>query len=165
MSDEALCVWVTGPGRASMETIARELARRLAARGQAVELFDAGTPGIASVDAAGIGFVAGALARHGVTSVVALPADRAARERARHEVGRLIEVHVDEAGTPGPPGYEPPEHAEVEVVVPEETPGAGVERALCTLEVLGLLAPEAGQGYSEAEERDVIRRLKAFGYL
>ena len=32
-------------------------------------------------------------------------------------------------------------------------------------EVLGLLARDTQAGYSEDEEREVIRRLKAFGYL
>jgi hypothetical protein len=36
---------------------------------------------------------------------------------------------------------------------------------LRTLELLGFLDPQAGSAYSEDEEREVIKRLKTFGYL
>src|SRR5207247_4307666 len=107
-------------------------------------------------------FVAGLLARHGVAVVVALPV--AARERVRAELGRMIEVYArpaHEATT----GYEPPERPEVEIAVPEPSPGAGVEQVLRTLEVLDLLPRGEDRAYSEEEEREVILRLKAFGYL
>jgi len=49
--------------------------------------------------------------------------------------------------------------------VPEPSPGAGVEQVLRTLEVLELLPRDEDRAYSDEEEREVIRRLKAFGYL
>lgn len=165
MSGEAFAVWLTGPEPASVEAVAGELAGRLVALQVPIEVLDARTPGIDALGAAGVAFVAAVLARHGVASVVALPAGRTVRERARAQTGRLIEVYVHAPGAPTPGGYEPPERAEVEIVVPEPSPGAGVERVLRTLELLGLLAAGTESGYSEAEEREVIRRLKAFGYL
>src|SRR5206468_2385539 len=139
------------------------------ARGRVVEVLDRRTPGIDALAGEGLerraAFVAGMLARHGVAVVVARPvAARAARERVRAELDRMIEVYArpaHEATT----GYEPPERPEVEIAVPEPSPGAGVEQALRTLEVLDLLPRGEDRAYSEEEEREVIRRLKAFGYL
>ena len=169
MSAPAFSVWVTGPEQGAVEAIAEELARRLAARPMAVEVLDRRTPGIDALAGEGLerraAFVAGLLARHGVAVVLALPvAARAARERVRAELGRMIEVYArpaHEATT----GYEPPERPEVEIAVPEPSPGAGVEQALRTLELLDLLPRGEDRAYSEEEEREVIRRLKAFGYL
>ena len=162
---EGFAVWVTGPEPGRLEAVAGALAQHLLARELPVEVLDHHTPGIEGLDAGGIAFAAAALARHGVASVIALPATRGARDRARAQVGRFIEVHVHGGDDELAEGYEPPERAEVELVVGENAPGPSVARVLGTLEVLGLLAPEAGRGYSEAEERAVIRRLKAFGYL
>ena len=169
MSAPAFSVWVTGPEQGAVEAFAEELARRLAAHRMAVEVLDRRTPGIDALAGEGLerraAFVAGLLARHGVAVVLALPvAARAARERVRAELGRMIEVYarpVHEATT----GYEPPERPEVEIAVPEPSPGAGVEQALRTLELLDLLPRGEDRAYSEEEEREVIRRLKAFGYL
>jgi hypothetical protein len=74
-------------------------------------------------------------------------------------------VFVRPLGRTAAGAYEAPEKPEVEVTDPEPEPGAGVERTLHTLEVLGWLERDAGSAYSEDEEREVIRRLKAFGYL
>ena len=164
MSSSPFTLWLTGPEPAAALPIADEIARRLAARHVSVESLDARTSGIETVGADGVAFVARVLARHGIATVVALPAGRRVRERARQEIGRLIEVHVHPAGRAAA-GYEPPERAEVEIVLPEPSPGAGVERTLRTLEVLKLLVRDEESAYSEEEEREVIRRLKAFGYL
>jgi NAD(P)-dependent dehydrogenase (short-subunit alcohol dehydrogenase family) len=168
MTGSGFTVWITGSDEAAVERVGEEVASRLAARHLAVDLLAPRTPGVAAL--AGerreerMAFVAAALARHGVATVVALPAPaRAARDRARAELGRMIEVYVHGAGA-DPPAYEAPDRAEVEVVVPETSPGAGAERTVRTLELLGLIGREEG-GYSEDEEREVIRRLKAFGYL
>jgi adenylylsulfate kinase-like enzyme len=169
VSAPAFSVWVTGPEQGAVETFAEELARRLAAHRMAVEVLDRRTPGIDALAGEGLerraAFVAGLLARHCVATVVALPvAARAARERVRAELGRMIEVYarpMHEATA----GYEPPERPEVEIALPEPSPGAGVEQVLRTLEVLDLLPRGEDRAYSEEEEREVIRRLKAFGYL
>jgi hypothetical protein len=161
MTGAGFTVWVTGPEKA----LADAVAARLAARHVPVELLDERTPGIDALAGADlervVAFVARTLARHGVSTVVALAAStRAGRDGARAELERMIEVHVHE----GAGGVTPPERAEVEVLVPEPSPGSGVERTLRTLELLGFLPP-GDRVYSEEEEREVIRRLKAFGYL
>jgi adenylylsulfate kinase len=159
---EGFTVLVTGPVRADVERVALEIDGRLRARGLATELIDSRAPG-AGEDAAT--FAAGALARHGVVTVLALPVPaRAARDRAREALGRFVEVYVRAEGGAGP-GYEPPERAEVEVALPEHGAGAGADRTLRTLELLGFLDAEEGGAYSDDEEREVIKRLKAFGYL
>ena len=160
-------VWVTGPEEREVVGVAEGIDRLLRARKMATERLDALTPGIDALGGEdGVCFVAGTLARHGITTVVAPPgASRAARDRARAQLGRMIEVYVHPAAASPAPGYEPPERPEVEVVTPEPRPGAGAERTLHTLEALGMLAPDENRAYTEDEEREVIRRLKAFGYL
>jgi len=64
-----------------------------------------------------------------------------------------------------PASFEPPDKPEVEIALPETSPGAGAERVIRTLEVLELLPRGEDRAYSAEEEREVIRRLKAFGYL
>jgi len=170
VSAPSFSVWVTGPDQGAAETFAEQLARRLAGRHLVVEILDSRTPGIDALAGEGLArracFVAALLARHHVAAIVALPlATRAERERLRAELERMIEVHVRPVHEGGATGYEPPERPEVEVVVPELSPGAGVEQAVRTLEVLDLLPRVEDLAYSEEEEREVIRRLKAFGYL
>lgn len=165
MSASGFAVWVTGPEPDTVQAVADEIGRRLAGRDVPVEWLDARTPGIdALAGAAGVALAAALLARHGIASVVAVQATRAERERARAHIGNLVEVHV--LPTPGraAAAYEPPARAEVEIPVPETSPAAGAERVLRTLEVLNLLSA-TDRAYSEEEEREVIRRLKAFGYL
>ena len=156
-----LVVWITGPEPARLDALADEVAERLFARGLRVEVLGSRRAGLAAlVDADAVGVCASLLARHGVSTVIALPATRAARDAAR-DVTRLIEVDV-----PGPTavaGHEPPDRAEVEITVDDGTMAAS--RVLRTLEVLGHLSAAHDPGYSPDEERAVIHRLKAFGYL
>lgn len=163
---EGFTVLVTGPVASDVESVALEISGRLHARGLATELIDSRTPGAECLRSEGAAvFTAGALARHGVVTVLAIPTpSRAARDRARDTLGRLIEVYVRTEGGIGG-GYEPPARAEVEVVFPDHGAGTGAERALRTLELLGLMEVGEGTAYSEDEEREVIKRLKAFGYL
>ena len=162
MSVQGFTVWVTGPVPRDVDDVVASLVGGLTGRQLALETIDARTPGIRGLDAeAAAGAVllaAGLLARHGIVSVVALPGTRATRDRARAELGRMIEVYVSGERA----GYEPPERPEVEVAPSDAS--AGVERTLRTLEVLRLL-PRDEARYSEEEEREVIKRLKAFGYL
>ena len=160
-------VWVTGADAAAVGAVADVLARRLAAREVVHEVLDRATPGIAAFgpdDAPrAVAFGAGVLARHGVATVVAVPTPRrAARDRARADVGCMIEVEVRGGAAPSP-RYEPADRAEVEV------DGDDVARAadhiLHTLEILERLPRTDERAYSAREEREVIRRLKAFGYL
>ena len=153
-------VWVTGGDAVAVAGTVDTIAERLAARGLPVETLDERTPGVDALagDARAAAFVAETLARHGVATLVGLriPA-REERDGVRARVARMIEVHVSGGDADG---YEPPDRAEVEIESP-----AGVARVLGTLEVLGLLRRDDRRGYGEAEEREVIRRLKAFGYL
>jgi hypothetical protein len=165
MKAQGFTVWGTGPDEALVRTVMEDVAARLASRHLAIEVLDERTPGIGALTADAVACVAGALGRHGVVSVVALAASGPARERARSALGRMIEVHVCRAGAALPAGYEAPTRAEVEIALPETEPGAGAERVLRTVEVLGLLAREEDRAYSEEEEREVIKRLKAFGYI
>jgi hypothetical protein len=162
MSVQGFTVWVTGPDPTAVGDVVDSLFGSLTARQLAVETIDAGTPGVQGLDAdaaaRAVVLAASLLARHGVASIVALPGTRAGRDRARADLGRMIEVYV-----PGDrPGYEAPERPEVEIAARDTV--AGTERTLRTLEVLRLL-PRDDARYSEEEEREVIKRLKAFGYL
>jgi hypothetical protein len=162
MSEQGFTVWVTGPEPRDVDDVVSLLVGSLTGRQLTVETVDARTPGLSDLgaDAAGAAVVlaAGLLARHGVVTVVALPGTRTVRDRARTEIGRMVEVYVSGER----PGYEPPERPEVEIAPGDAD--RGVDRVLSTLEVLRLL-PRDETRYSEEEEREVIKRLKAFGYL
>ena len=147
-------VWVSGADRERVDRVADAIAAHLATRNLPVEVLDSHTPGADALGTRAVVVVADALARHGVATIVALPLHA---EDARATGARMIEVHVCGGERPG---YEPPERPEVELEA-----GAGVERIVGTLEVLGFLPRGAERAYTEDEERAVIRRLKAFGYL
>jgi hypothetical protein len=168
MSGEGFGIWVTGADRGAVHAVADDLAGALLARHLRVEVLDERTPGVEALAgealAERVALVARLLARHGVVTIVALEAGRRGREVVRAGLGRLIEVLVV-AATAGGGGDEAPERPEVEIALPERTPGAGVGRTLRTLELLGLMPAAEDRTYSEEEEREVIRRLKAFGYL
>ena len=87
---------------------------------------------------------------------------RATRDDARRTLGRMIEVLVRAEATPTP-SWEAPPQAEVEVEA--SAAAAGVARVLRTLEVLGHVKRRDDLAYSPEEEREVIKRLKAFGYM
>jgi hypothetical protein len=165
VSDPGFTVWVTGADSRALHAVADEVASRLAARHLAVETLDERMPGFEALAGDGlehrVTFVAGLLARHGVAVVVALPGTRAGRDGARARLGRFIEVHARAATGAPASAYQAPDRAEVDV----GGAGAGVEHVILTLEVLELLRRDAEPGYSPDEEREVIRRLKSFGYL
>lgn len=166
--DEGVVVWVTGPSEGAVARVAGAVREKLVRRRLPVELLAPDTPGLDALAGPGlvrgVAFVASRLVRHGVVVVVAVPAPaRAERDAARAALGRMIEVWVSAGGAAA--GYEPPERPEVEVDRPDRELGAAVERTLRTLEILGFLAPASDAAYSAEEEREVIRRLKSFGYL
>ena len=163
-------VWITGPDQEAAQRAAAEIGRRLDARGVPHEVLDLRTPGIESLAGDALArraaFVVATLARHGIAAGVALPLPtRAAREEGRAALDRTIEVHLRPSPEATDTAYEAPDRCEVEIAVPEPCPGAGAEQVLRTLEVLQLLPRTPDRAYSEEEEREVIRRLKAFGYL
>jgi hypothetical protein len=141
MSEQGFTVWVTGPEARDVDDVVALLVGNLTGRQLTVETIDAGTPGVAGLGteaaAEAVVLAARLLMRHGVATVIGLPGTRAARDRARADLGRMIEVHV-----PGDrPGYEPPERPEVEIG--RDDVGRGVDRVLSTLEVLRLRLPVA----------------------
>jgi len=157
-------VSITGGDEGDVRAIADAIAERLAARQVPVEVLDPSTPGLDALAGDGLerrlAFVCGLLARHGVATIVAVPiADRPARDGLRSALGRMIEVYVRPLGA-STPACEAPERPEVELDA-----GGSVEPVLRTLEVLALLPRAGDRTYTEEEEREVIRRLKSFGYL
>lgn len=160
-------VWVSGPNDVMIERVARAIAGAIGRRRREVEVLDARTAGFELVAGGPIdraaAFAAARLAQHGVVVVLAVPSgSRAVRDATRVAAGRMIEVYVRGAARAG---YEPPERAEVQVDFPETELDAAVARTLRTLEVLGHLGPLDDTAYSAEEEREVIKRLKSFGYL
>ena len=166
--DQGVVVWVSGPSEDTTGRVASALADRLVRRHLPTELLSGRTDGIAALAGDGmeqrVAFAASALVRHGVVVVVAVPSpSRAVREEIRAAIKRFIEVYVPVGA--GPPGFEPPERPEVQVDFPETELDAAVERTLRTLEILGFIPPADDPSYSAEEERQVIKRLKSFGYL
>lgn len=161
--EQGVAVWVTGADGGACLAVAQAIADRLERRHVATELIAPGTPGIETIAGAEMdrraAFAASCLVRHGVATVVAVPSHRRAeRDAIRAAVGRLIEVYVPGGGVAA---YEPPDRAEVEGSDPRTT----ADRTLRTLELLGYLRTGDDPAYSAEEERQVIARLKSFGYL
>ena len=163
MIERGIVVWVTSAQPGAAQDVAVLVAEAIAARELTVELLHAERPGLEPVGTpAGLAAVAELLASHGVHGVVAeATSSRAMRDEFRRRIGRMIEVYVP-ADAPAA-SWEAPAQAEVEV---DATSGAaGVARVLRTLELLGYLKPRDDLAYSPDEEREVIKRLKAFGYM
>jgi adenylylsulfate kinase-like enzyme len=165
---EGVAIWVSGPNDAAVARVAEAVHDRLARRHVTTELLDARLPALEPLAGADmdrrVAVVARFLVRHGVAVVVAVPSvRRASREAIRADIGRMIEVYVGVAG--GRIDYEAPARAEVQVDFPESELDAACERTLRTLELLHYLPPADDPSYTAEEERQVIRRLKSFGYL
>jgi adenylylsulfate kinase-like enzyme len=164
ITERGVVVWVTAASTAAAHETAVLLAEALAARELRVELLHGERPGFESItEPAGLAAVAGLLAGHGIHSVVAeAVSSRAARDAARRSLGSMIEVFV-QSGAAASPTWEAPPQAEAEV--DGSAAVASIPRVLRTLEVLGYLKPRDDLAYSPDEEREVIKRLKAFGYM
>jgi hypothetical protein len=162
--ERGVVVWVTSASASAAQDVAVLLAESLAARELAVELLHAERPGLAALAAPpALAAAAGLLAPHGVQVVIAeATASRAVRDAARRALGAMIEVFV-QSGATAVPSWEAPPQAEAEVDA--ASAAAGVPRVLRTLEVLGYVKPRDDQAYTPDEEREVIKRLKAFGYM
>jgi hypothetical protein len=161
--ERGIVVWVTSARADAAQEVAVLVAEALAARELPVELLHAERPGLEPIGTpAGLGAAAALLAGHGVHSVVAeSSASRAVRDDVRRRLGSMIEVHVQADGPCE--SWEAPAQAEAEVS--PAAPAESVARVLRTLELLGHLKPRDDFAYSSDEEREVIKRLKAFGYL
>jgi hypothetical protein len=163
----SVVVWVSGPNDAAVARVADALAERLRRR-VATELVDARAPDLQGIAGPEVercaAFAAGRLLPHGIATIVAVPSpDRRARAAIRAQLGRMIEVYVAVAVARA--DYEPSERPEVQVDLPDSELASACDRTLRTLELLGFLPRADDAAYSAEEERQVIRRLKSFGYL
>ncbi len=135
-----------------------------------------------------IAFVCKLLNRKGVPAIVAaISPYRDAREAARGEIERFVEVHcaasADDCARRDYKGnyararageirhftgvddpYEEPPAPELRLDTVGEPPQRSLERILARLEELGYL-PAAGAAYSADEEAEVAARLESLGYL
>ncbi|HWP66606.1 MAG TPA: hypothetical protein VNO26_11910 [Candidatus Limnocylindria bacterium] len=163
-TERGIVVWVTSARAEAAHEVAVAVAEALAARELPVELLHPERPELEGAGAPdGLAAVATMLAAHGVHGVVAEAASpRAVRERVRRRTGRMIEVHVL-ADAPSGSTWEAPTQAEAEVDAAAGS--AAAARVLRTLELLGYLKHRDDLAYSPDEEREVIKRLKAFGYM
>lgn len=104
---QGFVVWFTGLPSAGKSTLARLLERELVQRGWPVEVLDGDEVRLRLTKGLGfsredrdenirrISFVAGLLAKHGVAAITAaISPYRVAREEARREVGRFVEIYV-----------------------------------------------------------------------
>ncbi len=175
--NQGFCLWLTGLPSAGKTTIAKTLVPRLLERGWFTELLDGdeirrGLSADLGYDrksrethASRVTFVAKVLARNGVIPIVALISPyRSSRARARTEIGRFVEVHVNTpievcerrdvkglyakarageikemTGVDDP--YEVPEHPEIVVDAVAMTPEESAEYILRELVRLGFIRP------------------------
>ncbi len=171
-------VWLTGLPSAGKTTLAGLVAAALRERGLRVEVLDGDE--VRSTLTKGLGFsredrdenirriawVAGVLARNGIVAITAaISPYRAARDQARREIGRFVEVHVRcpverciERDTKGlyaralrgdlphftgvSDPYEEPLHPEVVVETDRQTPEGSLSAILGYLEKTGWLSTE-----------------------
>ncbi|MBU2549340.1 MAG: adenylyl-sulfate kinase [Proteobacteria bacterium] len=92
---------------------------------------------------------------------------RRAREAARSEIGRFVEVYLDLPEATAGPGldFEPPKRPEAVLRPDVDGPADGLARVLRTLEILGYLSSGGEGGYSPEDEAVLRGRLSDLGYL
>jgi adenylylsulfate kinase len=175
MAGEGFVVWFTGLPSAGKSTLARLLDEALRQRGWPVEVLDGDEVRLRLTKGLGfsredrdenirrIAFVARLLARHGVAAITAaISPYRAARDEARQEIGRFVEIYVrcgldtcvqrdvkglyrralageiaNFTGISDP--YEEPLAPELTVETDRESAVQSIARILARLEVLGYL--------------------------
>jgi adenylylsulfate kinase len=198
MSNKGFTIWFTGLSGAGKSTLSEAIEKRLVDRGRNVEILDGDivrthlSKGLGfsredrDTNIKRIAFVCGLLTRNGVICISAAIAPyREARQWARQEIGKFIEVYVkcpievcrqrdvkglyklvDEGKITGFTGvddpYEEPEHPELVVETSKESIEESVGRIFAKLEELGYLEPEE---IPEEEAKVVTDRLAALGYL
>jgi adenylylsulfate kinase len=170
-----LAIWLTGLPASGKTALAQALAPRLAARGHEVEVLDTDAlrevltprPAYTAEERdwfyAVLVFLAGMLARHGITVLLAATANRRAyRDAGRRALARFAEVHVrcpietcrarDPKGLYARAGagevrtlpgaqetYEPPERPEAAVDTDRLSPEEAAASVLGQLEARGLI--------------------------
>jgi len=193
MAGEGFVVWFTGLPSAGKSTLARLLDRELRERGWPVEVLDGDEVRLRLTKGLGfsredrdenirrIAFVARLLARHGVAAITAaISPYRAARDEARQEIGRFVEIYVrctldtcverdvkglyrralageiaNFTGVSDP--YEEPLAPELTVETDRESAAQSVARILARLEALGYLTPADGKSTARAEHPAGVR--------
>jgi adenylylsulfate kinase len=167
---EGFAVWLTGIPASGKSTIAKVMERELAALGVNVAVLESDelrkilTPAPVYGDAereifyAGMAYIGSLLVAHGVSVIFDATANRRAyRDRARKEISRFLEVHVDcplavceardpkgiyrrarEGKAPNVPGiqavYEPPERPDLVVHGDRDDPKEAAARIIRLLE-------------------------------
>ena len=177
MNAEGFTVWLTGLRETGKRAISDALARALVAQHVPVEQLDVRTPGLEIFEATDpsqyehrLGFLAGMLNRHGVAVVVAtMSPSRDRRDALRRQIPRFMEVYVkgDESAK-GHAGhvYEEPLRPDVEVAAAAAEEGtAAAEKIIQALEACGYVSPAPEALAAAEEERQIIKRLKDFGYM
>ena len=135
-----------------------------------------------------IGFVCNLLTRNDVVAIAAaISPYREVRDELRRDIGSFVEVYVscpievlaerdvkglykkalageikNFTGVDDP--YESPLAAEVVVETDTETPEESAARIIARLEEMSLVATQTSR-YSDADEEEVVRQLKAPGYV
>ncbi len=178
MRNEGFTLWLTGLSGAGKSTLARLIERHLRALDRNVEVLDGDvvrthlSKGLGfsrqdrDTNIKRIAFVCNLLSRNGVVSIAAaISPYREAREWARNEIGKFVEVYikcplevcrqrdvkglykqVEEGRIKGFTGvddpYEEPEHPELVIETDKETVEESVTRIFARLEELGYLAPD-----------------------
>ena len=196
----AFTVWFTGLPQSGKSTLAEALAAQLRERHglSNLELLDGDV--IRTELCRGLGFsredrdenirritfVCRLLTRAGVPVIAAaISPYREARDTARAEIGRFVEIHcaadADQCAARDDKGnwararagelthftgvddpYEPPLNPELALDTVGQTPQACVAQIVAKLEQLGYLA---GSAYSAGEQAEVAARLESLGYL
>lgn len=178
MRNGGFTIWLTGLSGAGKSTLADAIERRLKTRGHDIEVLDGDivrthlSKGLGfsredrNTNIKRIAFICSLLTRHGVVSITAaISPYREAREWARKEIGKFVEVYVkcpievcrqrdvkglykqvDEGKLKGFTGvddpYEEPEHPDLVIETDKETVEESVNRIFAKLEELGYLLPE-----------------------
>ena len=178
MTDTGFTLWFTGLSGAGKSTLAWTIERRLKACGRNVEVLDGDivrthlSKGLGfsrqdrNTNIQRIAFVCNLLTRNGVVSIAAaISPYREAREWARNEIGKFVEVYVkcpldvcrqrdvkglykqvEEGKIKGFTGvddpYEEPEHPELAIETDKQTVEECVTCIFARLGELGYLAPE-----------------------
>ncbi|MBC7240964.1 MAG: adenylyl-sulfate kinase [Anaerolineae bacterium] len=191
MEHKGFTIWFTGLSGAGKTTLAREVEKRLRARGMKVEVLDGDVVRQEDRDTniRRIGFVCKLLTRNNVVAIAAaISPYREIRDEVRREIGNFVEVYVEcplevlmerdvkglykkalageitnFTGVNDP--YEPPLNPEVVIHSDRETVEESVEKIMRKLKELDYLPPAPEDVYSEEEAEVVEERLRSLGYI